>query len=64
MTKTKTKKESFLAGVNKEIKKVKWPTGKEMIRQTVTVIGFVVFLMVFFLVVDSLISMGINLFIN
>ncbi|MGL4972130.1 MAG: preprotein translocase subunit SecE [Culicoidibacterales bacterium] len=61
---TKTKKESFLAGVNKEIKKVKWPTGKEMLSQTGTVIGFVLFLMAFFLVVDSIISMGINLFIN
>lgn len=61
---TKVKKESFLAGVNKEIKKVKWPTGKEMVRHTTTVLGFMIFLMAFFLVVDSLISMAINAFIN
>ncbi|MGL5296496.1 MAG: preprotein translocase subunit SecE [Culicoidibacterales bacterium] len=61
---TKAKKERFLTGVNKELKKVKWPTGKEMLHNTGTVLGFVVFLMVFFLLVDSLISMGINFFIN
>jgi len=52
---------NFLKNVSKEMKKVSWPTGKELTNYTITVIATVAFVAVFFGVVDMIISYGIDL---
>lgn len=51
----------FFKNVSKEMKKVSWPTGKELRGYTVTVVGTVAFVAVFFAVIDALISFLLNL---
>lgn len=51
----------FLKNVSKEMKKVTWPTGKELTNYTITVIATVAFFAVFFAVIDLLISSGLGL---
>lgn len=51
---------NFLKDVSREMKKVSWPRGKELTSYTVTVIATVVFVAVFFTVVDLLISQVLN----
>ncbi len=41
-------KEKFLAGIRKELKLVKWPTAKEIIKYTIATIIFVIILVLFF----------------
>ncbi|MTT32783.1 preprotein translocase subunit SecE [Terrilactibacillus sp. BCM23-1] len=43
---------NFFKNIGTEMKKVSWPTRKEMVNYTITVIVTVVFLTVFFAVVD------------
>jgi len=52
----------FLKNVSREMKKVSWPTGKELTKYTITVITTVLFVAVFFAVVDLLISFTLDLF--
>lgn len=54
--KGKVKKESYIQGVNEELKKVKWPSKKEVIKYTIATIVFVVILVVFFVLLDLLMS--------
>ncbi|PKR83098.1 preprotein translocase subunit SecE [Heyndrickxia camelliae] len=42
----------FFSNVSSEMRKVSWPKRKELISYTATVIGTVVFLTVFFVIVD------------
>lgn len=51
----------FFKNVSREMKKVTWPTGKELRGYTVTVVATVAFVAVFFAVIDALISMVLNL---
>jgi len=51
----------FFKGVSSELKKITWPTEKEMKRYTFQVLVFVTLLTAFFFVVDLLISQVINL---
>jgi len=51
----------FFKNVSREMKKVSWPTGKELTSYTITVIATVAFVAAFFAVVDMLISLGIDL---
>ncbi|WP_245831861.1 preprotein translocase subunit SecE [Oceanobacillus senegalensis] len=51
----------FLKDVSKEMKKVSWPKGKELTNYTIIVISSVVFMAIFFFVVDQIISAGLNL---
>ena len=46
----------FFKEVRKEVKKVKWPTKKDMFKYSVTTIIFIVFFAVFFAVMDIIIS--------
>ncbi|MBP3953392.1 preprotein translocase subunit SecE [Bacillus suaedae] len=46
----------FFRGVGQEMKRVSWPTRKELVRYTWVVIGTVAFISVFFFVVDLGIS--------
>ncbi|WP_430789305.1 preprotein translocase subunit SecE [Virgibacillus flavescens] len=50
----------FLKNVSREMKKVSWPKGKELTSYTITVIATVVFVALFFTVIDSLITLLLN----
>ncbi|MBC5638536.1 MULTISPECIES: preprotein translocase subunit SecE [Ornithinibacillus] len=52
----------FLGNVSKEMKKVSWPKGKELTSYTIVVITTVIFMALFFGVVDLGISQVLNLF--
>jgi preprotein translocase subunit SecE len=45
-------KVNFFSNVIKEMKKVSWPTRKELVRYTITVLSTVVFVSVFFWIID------------
>lgn len=51
----------FFKGVSAELKKITWPTDKEMKSYTAQVLIFVALLTVFFFVVDVLVSQVITL---
>lgn len=53
---TKMPKESFFAGVKKEMKNVRWPLRKEMVKYSIATISFVVFFGVYFTLIDLLIA--------
>ena len=55
-TENKTKKESYLKGVKKEMKLVKWPTWKEVIKNTLATIVMVLFIVGFFLLLNLLLA--------
>ncbi|WP_026907459.1 preprotein translocase subunit SecE [Paucisalibacillus globulus] len=52
----------FLSNVSREMKKVSWPKSKELTSYTVVVISTVVFMAIFFGVIDLGISELLNLF--
>ncbi|OAS87000.1 MULTISPECIES: preprotein translocase subunit SecE [Metabacillus] len=52
---------NFFRDVSREMKKVSWPKGKELTRYTITVVSTVVFVGVFFAVIDLGISSLIRL---
>ncbi|SIS61552.1 preprotein translocase subunit SecE [Salimicrobium flavidum] len=52
---------AFLKNVSREMKKVSWPTGNELVRYTVTVVVTVAFVAVYFGIVDLGISQGLEL---
>ena len=56
-----SKVKGFFKGVSTELKKISWPTEKEMKLYTVQVLVFVAILTVFFFVVDLGISQVISL---
>lgn len=45
-----------LVGIKEEIRKIQWPKRKEMTQYTVTVLGFVAFFAVYFLILEVVIS--------
>jgi preprotein translocase subunit SecE len=51
----------FLRDVGREMKKVSWPKRNELVRYTITVVSTVIFMTVFFAVVDYGISSLIRL---
>lgn len=51
----------FFKGVSAELKKITWPTDKEMKSYTAQVLIFVALLTIFFFAVDLVISQVINL---
>ncbi len=46
----------FFISVKEEMKKVKWPTKKEMVKYSAATLSFIVFLAVFFTLTDFAIS--------
>ncbi len=52
----------FLKDVSREMKKVSWPTGKELRSYTVIVLTTVILMAIFFFVVDLGISQLLELF--
>ena len=60
MGKTKTKKtskKSFLKEVKAEMKKVKWPTKKEMVKYSITTLLFILLFAGFFYIIDVLFAL-------
>ncbi len=53
---TKVKGETYIESVSSELKKVKWPSKKEVLKYTVATILFVVVLVVFFILMSLLMS--------
>ena len=51
----------FFKGVSAELKKITWPTDKEMKSYTAQVLIFVALLTIFFFAVDLVISLVLNL---
>ncbi|MDT2048696.1 preprotein translocase subunit SecE [Priestia aryabhattai] len=51
----------FLRDVGREMKKVSWPKRNELVRYTITVVSTVIFMTVFFAIVDYGISSLIRL---
>lgn len=47
---------NFFKDVKKEISKVKWPSKKNMIKYTVTVVLFILFFALFFFALDLIIA--------
>jgi len=47
---------NFFKDVKKEVSKVKWPSKKNMIKYTVTVVLFILFFALFFFTLDLIIA--------
>lgn len=56
-SKTKAPKESYLKGVKKEMKLVKWPTFKEVIKYTIATVIMCLVVCGFFLLLNLLLSL-------
>ena len=54
--KTKTKKENYFKSVKKEMKLVKWPTWKEVIKNTIATLVMIIILSGFFLLLNLLLA--------
>lgn len=53
---TKKNKENYFKGVKKELKLVKWPEGKEVVKYTISTIVFVAILCALFLLLTYLLA--------
>ena len=53
---TKVKKESFFTGVKKEMKHVRWPLKKEMVKYSIATLSFIIFFTLFFMLTDLIIA--------
>ena len=56
MKKDKKKKEGFLKSVRKEMKEVRWPNKKEMVKYSFAVLACIIVLSVFFTASDLIIA--------
>lgn len=63
MTNIFGKTTQFVRNVVVELKRVSWPTRRQMVSYTITVLITVAFIAVFFAVVDKLISAAIRLIV-
>ncbi len=50
----------FIRQVKQEGKKVTWPTRKETMISTATVLGMIVIVAIFFFLLDQLLSLGVQ----
>lgn len=55
-TTKKVKKESLIKGIKKELKVVKWPTFKEILKYTVATIVLCIIFVVFFLCLNGIMA--------
>ena len=56
-SKAKKTKQSFLKQVKSEMKKVKWPTKKEMVKYSITTLVFILLFAGFFYLIDVLFAL-------
>ena len=61
--KEKKKKDSFIKSTRSEMKKVIWPTGKQVLKFSIITLCMILFFMVFFVLIDLLASFIKGLFI-
>ena len=54
--KEKVNKESLFSGVKREMKKVRWPLKKEMVKYSIAVISLVIFFALYFTLADFVIA--------
>ncbi len=54
--KPKVKKESFTKGIKKEMKLVKWPSAKEIVKYTIATVIFCIILIVFFELLNMILA--------
>lgn len=47
----------YFKGVGKEIKRVRWTSGKDLAKASITTVGFMVFLGAYFYAIDLLVSL-------
>ena len=52
--KTKTVKKSYIESVKSELKKVKWPDKKHMVKYTISTLCFIILFALFFFGIESL----------
>ena len=52
----KQKKESLIKSVKQEMKKVKWPTAKEILKYTFATLAFCLILAAFFMLLNVILS--------
>jgi len=61
MSKEKDKKRfsivNFFVGVKKEIPKIKWTSKKDLLKYSIAVVIFIIFIALFFLMLDLLVSL-------
>ena len=61
MVKNKDKKKisvvNFFVGIKKELPKIKWTSKKDLLKYSIAVVVFIVFIALFFLVLDLLVSL-------
>lgn len=57
------KLKKFFIGVKKELKKVRWPNRKEMIKYSLATISFILFFALFFVATDLIIA-GIKVLVK
>jgi len=62
VVKTKTKKEGFFKGIRKELKLVKWPSVKEIVKYTIATIIFCAICVAFFEILNLLMAYVKGLF--
>lgn len=53
---TKKNKENYFKGVNKELKLVKWPEGKEVVKYTISTVVFVAILCLLFILLTYILA--------
>lgn len=61
--KEKVKKETFIKGTREEMKKVVWPSGKQVLKFSVITLAMVLFFMGFFVLINLVASFVKGLFI-
>ena len=57
------KEERLIKGAKEEMKKMKWPTAKEVVKYSLTTIGLALFFIIFFILISLLASFIKGLFV-
>ena len=60
----KAKKESFFHGVKREFKKITWPQGSRLVRETIAVSVTTLFLGAIIKIVDMALQLGISFLVG
>lgn len=47
----------YFKGVSKEVKRIRWTTGKELVKYSITTVAFMLCLGVYFYAIDMLVSL-------
>lgn len=50
-----------IAGIKEEIRKISWPTRKEMSRNTTIVLGFILFFVAYFIITEFVLVWALGL---